>query len=293
MAIIRGGSPMGEIRGKLGASVYSRNKAGQIVRSYVIPTDPRTQAQQRARIQFGQSASAFHTLEANLKAGWNTFASTYFASKRLGNTSGAHSGVNAFVSLRNTLLQMFSLQNLPIVKINGVAATGVTQRDLFLPGTPPLHNLQGVLDEGRYTIGNTTNLQYYASTNTIKFQFNTIPSGSGGTGVGPTPSTGSILRDGAGLDVGFLFYLSNPMVQPGVFVNNPDLICIGSTGLINSYTLAVAAETETVYLEVGSNYDVVSGKTIIQASQYSEISVWMVNQLGMSIKIASNIDLIA
>ncbi len=39
MAIIRGGSPFGELRGKLGGSVFSRNNAGQIVRAYVVPVN--------------------------------------------------------------------------------------------------------------------------------------------------------------------------------------------------------------------------------------------------------------
>lgn len=288
MAIIRGGSPMGEIRGKLGASVYSRNKAGQIVRAYAVPVNPNTLAQQAARMNFAQAVSGFHTLSPTLKAGWNSFGSSYFTSKRLGNVPGVHSGVNAFISLRNNLLNMERMKNAVgdmEVRVNTVAATALTQGTIVLGTTAPTTVMQGVLASGDYVINNA---ETTVTAGLITMVINVTGTGSGPSPVPPAPQTTSILTDGNGHPVGFNVYASNPLIQRGIFVNNPDVTLLGSTGIIDSYT---SASVTTTSLEIDM---------LIMASQSEhkidflggslyEISIWMVNDAGQSIKIGSNI----
>jgi hypothetical protein len=55
------GNPMGELRGKLAGSVYSRNRAGQFVRGYVHPAQANSQAQLDARASFGAASQTWKT----------------------------------------------------------------------------------------------------------------------------------------------------------------------------------------------------------------------------------------
>lgn len=67
----------GEMRGKLGGSVFSRNKGGPYVRAHAIPTNPNTARQQVVRNWVGYLASYWaSTLSAAERAGWVEWAQT-------------------------------------------------------------------------------------------------------------------------------------------------------------------------------------------------------------------------
>lgn len=69
-------APLGEIRGKLGGMVFSRNQFGMIVRQHVQGVDPATPAQLNARQQLAQSAMLFRTLTPLQRAQWAQWAET-------------------------------------------------------------------------------------------------------------------------------------------------------------------------------------------------------------------------
>lgn len=65
----------GELRGRIGANVYSHNKGGDYVRLGTIPTNPQTTRQQTTRSQLGTAAAAWTTtLSAAQRDLWDVFA---------------------------------------------------------------------------------------------------------------------------------------------------------------------------------------------------------------------------
>lgn len=295
MAIIRGGSPMGEIRGKLGASVFSRNKAGQIIRAYAKPTDAATQAQIQARSNFAQSMNAFHTLTPAQKAAWNSFAAQYFNSKTRGVLPSVHSGVNAFVSLRNVALNInrtmppagnpvnVSSQSVLI----GAATVTPIVPSLLAPNTP----MQGVLGEGNILIDSIDGVSWQPSSSTITFGLNVTMGGVGPT-PDPYPDGKNIFIDPDGRELGFAIYVSNQFEQTGTFVNNPDIALIGNTGLLNIQVGALPIAFTKIEIEIDGgayidNSSFQKYKTGWQENELVQYSIWMFNQEGQVYRIGS------
>jgi hypothetical protein len=286
MARIVGGNPLGEFRGKLGGLVYSRNKAGQYARSYAKPVDPRTQAQITARQAFAQAVSGFHTLTPMLKSGWNSFASQYFTSKNRGNVPGIHSGVNAFVSLRNTLINMqrtIALET-PVVLVNEVAAIGVTMQNIFLNSIAPQSVMEGVLAGGNYIIGSSS-ASFEVELNEISVELNLIPQGTP-SNPNPGPTGNSVLTDGNGKSVGFAAYISNKLNQAGTFVNNPDIILLGNTGLFLDYVVTIPTVPNKIEITFPTQILQANYKNDFQSGQF-KVGLFMYNSEGQVIQLSS------
>lgn len=66
----------GEMRGKLGGNVYSRNKSGPYVRMHAVPTNPNSARQQSTRSHLGTCATAWsNDISAVARESWNLWAS--------------------------------------------------------------------------------------------------------------------------------------------------------------------------------------------------------------------------
>jgi len=223
----------GELAGKLGGNVFARNRAGAYVRKNTQPIDPRTQAQIRARTAFGSMASQYHLLDSNQKTLWQTFASSVFVPKG-GYAPGVLSGFNAFVSMRNAVRNAEDLKTPSIVMSNGAGAVTVTQGVFETPDTPP-NNMPsaGLVDASgnpldiNFTEINCTYAGQALSQADVKIEpvFTTSPPSIDGLKM-PEPG-------GTTVTSGFALYASNPLVQQGVFVNNPEQFLVGTTGLIS------------------------------------------------------------
>jgi len=83
MAIV---SPIfGEMRGKLGGNVYSRNKGGPYVRMHAVPTNPNTARQQATRNWMSWCATAWATtLTEEQRETWREWAQTHTWKNSLG-----------------------------------------------------------------------------------------------------------------------------------------------------------------------------------------------------------------
>lgn len=286
MAVIVGGSPLGELRGKMGGLIFSRNKGGQYVKAYAMPIDPASSAQINARTAFAQAISAFHTMNPTDKAGWQAFASAYFSSKNRGNVPGLHSGVNAFVGLRNISINMLRMQtDLAdlVIEINGTPATLPAQGTPVISNIAPILPLQGVLDNGNYSIVGVTDMSFDSGTGVSTFTFQTAWNSSPSAPT-PTASTGSIFSDGEGQSVGFAVYASNLLAQAGTFVNNPDLILLGSTGIITSYTTP-SVITNEVKVDLIGTADYTGYMNALVSSGTYRLQLYMYNTFGQIIKI--------
>lgn len=93
------------LTGKMGGQVYSRNKGGAYVRAFVKPNNPQTNQQLLSRSGFSDASKAWYGLTSAQQGGWNGYALTGFKPKK-GKTGVTYSGSNAFVSLRNTTIQL-------------------------------------------------------------------------------------------------------------------------------------------------------------------------------------------
>ncbi len=130
MALIPG-QVFGDMSGKLGGSVFSRNKAGKIVRAYVVPTDARSGAQISNRSRFSGAVSQWNTLTDAEKAAWNQFAVSNFSGKKR-TISGLYSGYQAFSSCN---LQLATANRSLIVPTMSTPAATITV------ASPPTFNL--------------------------------------------------------------------------------------------------------------------------------------------------------
>jgi hypothetical protein len=258
MAIIKGGSPLGELSGKMGGLVFSRNKGGAYVRQYVIPVNPNTVAQVNARAAFGSSAANWHNFNANEKARWQNYAEGIF-SPLLQPNMGQFSGINAFTSLSNVVANA-NIRNLGInplafgsysIETDTVPTINVTNETNYaVPDIPPSEFNTGVLqalggvDQVALTIKNAS-INEVGNWN-VTFSFNLVNTET----IGPSPTTFNLgemgLINSAGNEVGISCFMSESISQLGDFVRNPFYINLGTTAPITFTDVAIEGEDLTI-----------------------------------------------
>jgi len=77
MAKIKLGAFVTEIAGKVGGSIFSRNRGGAYVKNRVIPSNPKTPAQNAVRSAFGSIAQSWRSLTKGQRAAWNSATANY------------------------------------------------------------------------------------------------------------------------------------------------------------------------------------------------------------------------
>lgn len=88
------------LRGKLGQSAVNYPYGGrQFVRGYVIPTNPKTAMQTLVRQYFAEVSTAFSSISANERAGWDTMNADHLLTDKDGKpykagAKGWYTGVN-------------------------------------------------------------------------------------------------------------------------------------------------------------------------------------------------------
>lgn len=104
MPIVTFRSPIDRFRGTMmdqsgsGLTIYDSNKAGNVARSYVVPTNPNSLLQQAVRQAFATASQGFAALSAIEAAAWNSAATAY---QRLNPLEVPYdfSGINLFVQV--------------------------------------------------------------------------------------------------------------------------------------------------------------------------------------------------
>jgi hypothetical protein len=142
MAIIKG-NLIGELSGKLGGQVFSRNRAGAYIRQYVIPVNPNTIAQQNARSRFSSAAGGYHTLSDTQKAHWQEYANSIFSPLDEPNT-GQFSGFNAWTSLNNVCLQANTINSVITLASDTGGITVAESENYQVTTTPPHYAAAGL-----------------------------------------------------------------------------------------------------------------------------------------------------
>jgi hypothetical protein len=132
--------------GKIGIQVAASNRSGQYRRQFVIPTNPRTQAQKDVRRALGNAAARWRTLTEDQRAAWAAIAKTRNTIPRLGQ-SGTLTGAQLFTKINCTLATIGAdqvttppaLPEFPDNPVGALAITnvgGVISLKLACPNTP-------------------------------------------------------------------------------------------------------------------------------------------------------------
>lgn len=218
MAIIRS-QIFGDLSGRLGGVVFSRNTTDKIVRAYVMPTDAKTVQQMNNRGGFSSVNALWASLSMNTKQSWNSFANSLFVPKK-GRKANRYSGQNAFVSI-NSVLNTCYRSNYQSILAGpaGHALYHEFESSILIP--PQTQVYPGILSQAGSLISLTLNdFQFNSSTKSCTLILDMSP---GSQELQPvfTDNTGLIYQ-------GFAVYLSNPLTQGQTNTSGMEEFLIGS-----------------------------------------------------------------
>lgn len=196
------GNPFGELRGKLAGNVFSRTKAGAIVREYVKPTNRNSIGQVNARANFGSASMGYATLTESQKSAWNGFASDLARFNPVkGVNNGQYSGFQAFQSLKMVIDSNLA-SDWTVMMYESYAPT---QSPLFFGGYPPDFPLTGDVrwtPEGDVATLNVALIQVTNGAARMHIMPSSMP---------PNFTAERELRDSNGNLFGFKVYMSSPI----------------------------------------------------------------------------------
>ena len=86
MGLVKFGGGVSSISGKVGGTVYAHNRYGSYARTWKMPTDPATAAQQNARARMTAAATSWRGLSAVVRQAWEDYAAATPLTNRLGET---------------------------------------------------------------------------------------------------------------------------------------------------------------------------------------------------------------
>lgn len=274
-------SPLGQLSGKLGGMVFSRNASGSYVRAGVKGTNPSTIAQVLARQAFGSVSTLFRGLSSIEKTAWQEFADNYY-SPRNGGNSGQFSAYNAFIALRSTVQQTIRYQLNDYLEVNGAVPTGGQTQVPFIP--MPETPIATTLLPAVATVGGDSALlsltgAELTTTGLVSVDLQ-IGDGSGVDLVNNQDINGNAL--------GFAVYISNGNPSDNMTYDNPEAQLMG----FFEPWLFTAPLTDALGVET-YNFDVISGlslgrfKRFPLKNEYVLITVYAVNKYGMFTSIGS------
>lgn len=117
-ALVKFGGGVAGISGKIGGTVFARNKSGAYARNWVSPINPNTTKQQAERSTFASLVSTWKGLTAANQTAWTDMAPQYPYQNRLGEQS-EYSGQQLYMHL-NRNLQVVNIALLVTPRVPGV-----------------------------------------------------------------------------------------------------------------------------------------------------------------------------
>lgn len=281
MARIVGGSIFGDIRGKLGGSVFSKNRAGAYIRAYTVPVNPRTPAQDRARARFGAASALYHSLAAAVKAQWGAFAETVFSPK-IGVNVGQFSGFNAYTSLRAIVENGNSINQTYVETVDAAPPlTPFTFENFVMPDIPPVFQIEPAMKTSNPSFQATIALASARvaenGSHEVEFSLNGLPP------VGADPLG---FLDPNDQQFGFLIQMSNPNPQDGMFFQNPYRYTLGyvqpptasSVDLVGAKSFGFASST---------NVDPADYQSFPVEGQFVKVSAFVTSISGGAVCVGS------
>jgi len=220
------GNPYGEIRGKVGGSVFSRNKGGAIMRVYAKPTNANSQSQRNQRNNFRSMSGTWNALTAVQRQMWESFAKNGF-NPLLKTNTGNISGVNAMKANKTTCAgTAIRTATFAFKKDGGGSALAHTSAPVaFSPDAPVLSVRPNQYDSAgvSYPFGLSGLVVQASGPCEVNIDFIGVP----GAGI-----TGNDFEDENQIKYGFAFYLSDSVKALGSKPKSIMNFCIGSTGII-------------------------------------------------------------
>jgi hypothetical protein len=206
-------APLGEIRGKVGGNVFSRNKSGMTLRQHVKGVNRNSEAQARARANFSACSSEFGALPENIQSQWNGFASdanSYMPIR--GTNQGQFTGAQAYQSL--ALIRKGN-DSAPAVASSCVEAVADSEKFTYY-GNIPFFQIGSSFFVSEYDPENPTErkssiISFSANvilgkfTYTIGFDFPMF-----------MPELSRHFVDENGQNIGLIIYMSTPVRQSGM-----------------------------------------------------------------------------
>lgn len=135
------GNPYGEIRGKVGGGVFSRNKGGANLRVYAKPTNTNSIAQRIQRNLFRAMSGIWDAVSQAQRQGWNEFAKTTF-NPLLKTNTGNMSGVNAIKANYNAINGVNTRKITMAVLGDAVGAAEPTYADCVFSYDAPVYSVR-------------------------------------------------------------------------------------------------------------------------------------------------------
>jgi hypothetical protein len=114
MALIKFGGGVAGISGKIGGTVFARNKAGAYARNWAKPTSTPTAKQTVNRARFGNQSAAWGAVSVAKRDGWNAAAVAITLLNRMGEAY-VPTGRQMFLSANNQLAaaQLTPIEDVP------------------------------------------------------------------------------------------------------------------------------------------------------------------------------------
>jgi len=121
MALLKFGAFVTDLSGKIGGTIFSKNRGGNYAKNRVVPNNPATPAQSIVRGRFGSLSSQWRTLSQEERDSFTAATGNFPKSNRIGDTIQL-AGNALFVALNSARLAT----NLSILT-SAPAAEGVTE----------------------------------------------------------------------------------------------------------------------------------------------------------------------
>jgi hypothetical protein len=280
------GNPFGELKGRIGGTVFTKNKAGQIARVYRTPVSSRSQAQNIVRQSFQNVSKSWKNLIAPIGSYWQTFATSVYAPLKRTN-HGQYSGYQAFVACQQAAANSNKwITPVSIVSDTSGGPLGLTQVPWSQFTNPEEVSIQPNLHDTNLpakniTIANVTISQVGA----VVLRLQWIPVGLTGLG-------GSIFIDANSLPMGFIVYISDPISNPG---NTPkhqfkQIICSTGHMLITTPNLNTSHYADFTF---SANPLLTNSKQFPSTGHYVLLSVVNISPLGTQSLIGSRVTVIS
>ena len=141
MGLIKFGGGVTAISGKIGGTVYARNRGGAYARNWAKPTNTPTEKQSLQRLGFGNVSKDWSALSKALQTDWDSLASTMTRINRLGDAY-TPTGRQVYLESSNNLRQ---------IGLSPLTTPPITSLQPTIDGTPVL-----VLEEAASVIDSIT-----------------------------------------------------------------------------------------------------------------------------------------
>lgn len=268
-------NPFGEVRGKLGANVFSRNGSGAYARSFSLPINPNTVAQSLAREKFTNASKTYRALSGVTKAKWNEYAQNHFVS-RTGSHSNKYSGYQAYMSLSTCARVAEDAWRLAYYQFDGAYPVDDLCFTAFTGsiGVPPLKGkISDCVDVDGKIWGLNLKDVWMDDNGKIKFTLNLA---------GTSDSKEfSKFEDSHGNRNGFVVYCSNPTYTSNMFFKSPLKYTLGY--FKPWHVCDVPTENVTfneINYESSSTLDISRFNSFPYEGEWVRISVYSVSNYG-------------